>query len=302
MVEKYQGISVFAGVGERSREGHELLDGHARIRRAGAHGAGLWPDERAAGRPLAGAADGADHRRVFPRPEASERAAADGQRLPFRAGRRRSLQPARAAAVARRLPADAGERGRRLAGAHRLGGGRVRHRDPGGLCAGRRFHRSGGHRHFQPYGQHHHAVAPAGRRGFLSGGRSARLVVGAARSAGGRRGPLPRRRTRARNAGAVQGPAGHYRPARGRGAGRSRPADRQAGAPAATFSQPALRRSPRPLPARPAAVSRFPTRLEGCRAILDGETDDWAESSLYMVGTLEDARRKEAKAKAEAPA
>ena len=25
MVEKYQGISVFAGVGERSREGHELL-------------------------------------------------------------------------------------------------------------------------------------------------------------------------------------------------------------------------------------------------------------------------------------
>ena len=25
MVEKYQGISVFAGIGERSREGHELL-------------------------------------------------------------------------------------------------------------------------------------------------------------------------------------------------------------------------------------------------------------------------------------
>ena len=25
MVEKYKGISVFAGVGERSREGHELL-------------------------------------------------------------------------------------------------------------------------------------------------------------------------------------------------------------------------------------------------------------------------------------
>jgi len=37
--------------------------------------------------------------------------------------------------------------------------------------------------------------------------------------------------------------------------------------------------------------------LSGCRAILDGETDDWAESSLYMVGTLEDACAKEAKAK-----
>ncbi|HVJ55356.1 MAG TPA: F0F1 ATP synthase subunit beta [Aliidongia sp.] len=40
--------------------------------------------------------------------------------------------------------------------------------------------------------------------------------------------------------------------------------------------------------------------LEGCRAILDGETDDWAESSLYMVGTIEEARAKEAAAKAAA--
>jgi len=43
------------------------------------------------------------------------------------------------------------------------------------------------------------------------------------------------------------------------------------------------------------SVSRADT-LAGCRAILDGETDDWAESSLYMVGTLEDARAKEAAA------
>ncbi len=40
------------------------------------------------------------------------------------------------------------------------------------------------------------------------------------------------------------------------------------------------------------SVSRADT-LAGCRAILDGETDDWEESSLYMVGSLEDARRKE---------
>ncbi len=36
--------------------------------------------------------------------------------------------------------------------------------------------------------------------------------------------------------------------------------------------------------------------LAGCRAILDGAGDDWAESSFYMVGTLEDARQKEADA------
>jgi len=33
--------------------------------------------------------------------------------------------------------------------------------------------------------------------------------------------------------------------------------------------------------------------LAGCRAILDGEADGWAESSLYMVGSLEEARARE---------
>ena len=34
--------------------------------------------------------------------------------------------------------------------------------------------------------------------------------------------------------------------------------------------------------------------LAGCRAILEGEADNWAESSLYMVGDLEEARQREA--------
>jgi F-type H+/Na+-transporting ATPase subunit beta len=41
--------------------------------------------------------------------------------------------------------------------------------------------------------------------------------------------------------------------------------------------------------------------LAGCRAILDGETDDWAEGSLYMVGDLGEARRKETQATSKAP-
>jgi F-type H+-transporting ATPase subunit beta len=40
------------------------------------------------------------------------------------------------------------------------------------------------------------------------------------------------------------------------------------------------------------SVSRADT-LAGCKAILDGETDDWAESSLYMVGDLAEAQAKE---------
>jgi F-type H+/Na+-transporting ATPase subunit beta len=41
--------------------------------------------------------------------------------------------------------------------------------------------------------------------------------------------------------------------------------------------------------------------LAGCRAILDGEADGWAEASLYMVGDLGEARAKEAAAKAKSP-
>jgi len=33
--------------------------------------------------------------------------------------------------------------------------------------------------------------------------------------------------------------------------------------------------------------------VAGCRAILNGECDDWNESSLYMIGTLDEAREKE---------
>ena len=33
--------------------------------------------------------------------------------------------------------------------------------------------------------------------------------------------------------------------------------------------------------------------LAGCRGILDGVADDWSESALYMIGTLDEARRKE---------
>ncbi len=40
------------------------------------------------------------------------------------------------------------------------------------------------------------------------------------------------------------------------------------------------------------------TTLAGCRAILSGEADEWADSSLYMVGDLEEARRREAAGKA----
>jgi F-type H+-transporting ATPase subunit beta len=47
---------------------------------------------------------------------------------------------------------------------------------------------------------------------------------------------------------------------------------------------------------KPGRSVRRADTLAGCRAILDGEADNWAESSLYMIGTLDEARQKEAAA------
>jgi F-type H+-transporting ATPase subunit beta len=49
---------------------------------------------------------------------------------------------------------------------------------------------------------------------------------------------------------------------------------------------------------KPGCAVELDATLAGCQAILAGEADDWAESSLYMTGTLEEARTREAQAKA----
>jgi F-type H+/Na+-transporting ATPase subunit beta len=53
---------------------------------------------------------------------------------------------------------------------------------------------------------------------------------------------------------------------------------------------------------KPGRTVELDATLSGCRAILEGAADDWAESSLYMVGDLDEARQREAEAKAEARA
>ena len=48
---------------------------------------------------------------------------------------------------------------------------------------------------------------------------------------------------------------------------------------------------------KPGRTVELSATLAGCRAILDGEADDWAEGSLYMVGDLNEARQREAGAR-----
>lgn len=44
---------------------------------------------------------------------------------------------------------------------------------------------------------------------------------------------------------------------------------------------------------KPGRTVRLADTLAGCRAILDGHCDSWAEHSCYMVGTLQEAQQKE---------
>ena len=48
---------------------------------------------------------------------------------------------------------------------------------------------------------------------------------------------------------------------------------------------------------KPGRTVELEATLAGCRAILDGEADEWAEASLYMIGDFDEARAKEAQAK-----
>ena len=161
MVERYQGISVFAGVGERSREGHELLPdmrGSGVLARTVLVYGQMNEPPGARWRVPLTALTIAEYFRdqkhqnvlllmdnVFRFVQAGSEVSGLLGRLPSRVG----YQPTLATEVAA------------LAGAHRVGGRRRGHRDRGGLCAGRRLHRSGGDRDLQPSGQHDRAVARA---------------------------------------------------------------------------------------------------------------------------------------------
>ena len=66
VAQQHGGVSVFAGVGERTREGNDLMLEMQRVGRHRQGRAGLRPDGRAAGRPSARRVVRADDGRVLP--------------------------------------------------------------------------------------------------------------------------------------------------------------------------------------------------------------------------------------------
>ena len=176
---KHGGYSVFAGVGERTREGNDLWlefqePGVINIEEPSEvqGGADLRPDDRAAGRAPARGAVRPDRGRVLPRRDEAGRAAVHRQHLPLHPGGLRGLGAAGPHALGGGLPADAGHRDGRAAGAHHLDHRRVDHLGAGDLRARRRLHRPGAGDDLRAPRRLDQPVAADRQPGHLPGGRS----------------------------------------------------------------------------------------------------------------------------------
>ncbi len=114
----------------------------------------------------------------------------------------------------RRLPADARRRNGRLAGTHHLDQERFHHLLPGRLRAGGRLDRPRARHHVRALGRDHRAGTLHRRTGHFPRRGSARLQFPRARAGNRRPGTLRRRARRAESAAALQGFAGHHRDSR----------------------------------------------------------------------------------------
>ena len=176
------GVSVFAGVGERTREGNDLyhemiesgvidLEEPLKSKVSLVYGQMNEPP----GAALARGADRPHRRGVFPRPGRPGRAVLRRQHLPLHPGGRRGVGAARPHPVGRGLPADAGHRHGRAAGADHLDQEGLDHLGAGRLRARRRPDRPGPGHHLRPSRRHDRAVAPDRRARHLPGRGPARI-------------------------------------------------------------------------------------------------------------------------------
>ena len=146
VAQEHAGYSVFAGVGERSREGndliHEMTESGVIAKTAFVFGQMNEPP----GARLRVGLTGPDHGRVLPRRGGPRRPPLHRQHLPLHPGRLGSVGPARPDAVGGGLPAQPGDRDGRPPGAHHVDQEGLDHVAAGRLRAGRRLHRPGARR------------------------------------------------------------------------------------------------------------------------------------------------------------
>ena len=214
MVGHQEGVSIFCGIGERCREGEELYRDMKDGRRAAEHGDGVRPDERASGArfrvghaalTMAEYFRDDEHRdvlllidNIFRFIQAGMEVSGLMGQMPSRLG----YQPTMGTELSQAGGADRQYRHWR------------HHVDSGGLCAGRRFHRSLGRAYFLAPFRLHCAVAQASERGAFSGHRSAAIQFENGDAGHRRRAALRAGAGNPAHAGAIRGAQGHHRHAR----------------------------------------------------------------------------------------
>jgi hypothetical protein len=259
IAKQHSGLSVFAGVGERTREGndfyHEMKDSNVLDKVAMVYGQMNEPPGNRLRVALTGLTmaeyfrDDKDDRQG-PRHPVVRR-----QHLPLHPGRHRSVRTAGPHAVGGGVPAHAGRGNGRAAGAHHLDQDRLDHLDPGRVRACGRPDRPVAGHHLRAPGRDRRALAQHRLARHLPGGGPARLDLAPARPERDRQRALRHRAQGAGDAAEVQGAQGHHRDPRHGRAERGRQAGRVARA-----QDRALLRSrstwPKCSPVRPASTSR----------------------------------------------
>ena len=299
----HSGLSVFAGVGERTREGndfyHEMMESgvidkkdltnskvamvygqmneppgnRLRVGLTGLTMAEYFRDEKQAGGKGRDVLLFIDN--IYRYTLAGTEVSALLGRMPSRGG----------------LPADARGRDGRAPGAHHLDQDRIDHLRAGDLRARGRPDRPVAGDDLRAPGRDRRALAPDRVARHLPGGGSARLDQPPARPAGDRRGALQHRARRAGDPPALQGTAGHHRdPRHGRAVGR-RQADRVPRAQDPAFlSQPF--HVAEVFTGSPGKYVALKDTIRGFKAIIAGEYDNLPEQAFYMVGGIEEAVEK----------
>jgi F-type H+/Na+-transporting ATPase subunit beta len=150
VAEQHGGVSLFAGVGERTREGNDLMlemEESGVLEKTALVFGQMDEPPGVRLRVALSALTMAEYFRDVDKPG---RAAVRRQHLPLRAGGLGGLHAARPHAVRRGLPADAGQRDGPAAGAHHLDQGPLGDVAAGRVRARRRHHRPGAARDVRP--------------------------------------------------------------------------------------------------------------------------------------------------------
>jgi F-type H+-transporting ATPase subunit beta len=260
-------------------------------RRVAEHGDGLRPDERAAGQPVPRGPRRADDGRVFPGRRAPRRAAADRQYLPLHPGRHGGVRLDGADAVASGLSAHDGHRAVGLEE-------RIANTDTGAITSIQAVYVPADD-FTDPAAVHTFSHLSASivlsrkraSEGLYPGHRPAAVQFQNGHAGHRRRTALSPRAGNPADARAIRGTQGHHCHAR----------------PGAAFAED------RNVVARARRLERFLTQpfftteqftglkgklvslkdaLDGCERILRDEFKDYPESALYMIGAIDEAKKK----------